>query len=247
MRDIGKNIRLLREEKNLTQDELAEQLFVTRQTVSNYETGRSRPDVEMLVKIAEVLGVDVNTVIYGKEEPPYLRQEKRRFAVGVAVTLILAVLWFWLNPVFKDLKERTYDIVPLVLLHMLGFSSLLMALGWTTMQGSHVFLGAKRLNEEKAKWFRRVTLLLLGIWFGLTMPMMVDLVRLDVTRWQWMKTHTTCSSMDFQLPEPWYTIVWNPVSSALLWGNLKLWGLFPFLGAALWLGDVPKRIKKEEG
>lgn len=41
MRDIGKNIKYLREEKHLTQDQLAERLFVTRQTVSNYETGDS--------------------------------------------------------------------------------------------------------------------------------------------------------------------------------------------------------------
>ena len=45
MRDIGKNIRQLRTAKNMTQDELAEKLFVTRQTVSNYEPGKSRPDV----------------------------------------------------------------------------------------------------------------------------------------------------------------------------------------------------------
>ncbi|HIR10446.1 MAG TPA: helix-turn-helix transcriptional regulator, partial [Candidatus Avoscillospira stercoripullorum] len=38
MRDIGKNIRTLRIRRGLTQDELAEALFVTRQTVSNYET-----------------------------------------------------------------------------------------------------------------------------------------------------------------------------------------------------------------
>ena len=42
MRDIGKNIRDLRQQKHLTQEELAEQLFVTRQTVSNYENGRTR-------------------------------------------------------------------------------------------------------------------------------------------------------------------------------------------------------------
>ena len=46
MRDIGKNIRDLRTRKDMTQDELAEKLFVTRQTVSNYETGKSRPDVD---------------------------------------------------------------------------------------------------------------------------------------------------------------------------------------------------------
>ena len=55
MRDIGKNIRQLRTQKNMTQDELAKKLFVTRQTVSNYETGKSRPDVEMLDRIAQML------------------------------------------------------------------------------------------------------------------------------------------------------------------------------------------------
>ena len=42
MRDIGKNIKQLREGKGMTQEGLAEQLFVTRQTISNYETGGSQ-------------------------------------------------------------------------------------------------------------------------------------------------------------------------------------------------------------
>ena len=41
MRDIGKNIRALRARRGLSQDQLAEALHVTRQTVSNYETGVS--------------------------------------------------------------------------------------------------------------------------------------------------------------------------------------------------------------
>ena len=41
MRDIGKNIRLAREKKGYSQEQLAALLFVTRQTVSNYETGVS--------------------------------------------------------------------------------------------------------------------------------------------------------------------------------------------------------------
>lgn len=241
MRDIGKNIKLLREERNLTQDELAEQLFVTRQTVSNYETGRSRPDVEMLTKIAEVLGTDANTVIYGKE-PERLQREKRKLAVAAGVTLALAVLWFWLEPVFQTHKQATYDTVPLVLLHVLVFHTLLMTVGWTVMQGCHVFLGAKRPKGEWVKWLRRSVLLLLGVWFVLVLPMLVDMVRLEATRWMWVtaENFTSYSSADFVLPEPWYSIVWNPVSSALLWGNLKLWGLFPFLGAGLWLGGFPK-------
>lgn len=42
MANVGKNIRNLRTQKKLTQDELAEKLFVSRQTVSNYENGVSQ-------------------------------------------------------------------------------------------------------------------------------------------------------------------------------------------------------------
>ena len=89
MRDIGKNIRQLRTEMNMTQDELARNLFVTRQTVSNYENGKSRPDVEMLERIADVLHTDMLTVIYGprpKKIPAIV------IAFGVAVLLALLLL-----------------------------------------------------------------------------------------------------------------------------------------------------------
>ena len=83
MRDIGKNIRDLRTKQNMTQDELAEKLFVTRQTVSNYETGRSRPDVEMLTNIAEALNTDPNTLLYGPAPSPNIRRALKQLVPGV--------------------------------------------------------------------------------------------------------------------------------------------------------------------
>ena len=52
MKQIGARIRVLREKQGLTQQELADRLQVTRQTVSNYEIGRSQPDLEMLEQLA---------------------------------------------------------------------------------------------------------------------------------------------------------------------------------------------------
>ena len=75
MRDIGKNIRDLRSKRNMTQDELAEKLFVTRQTVSNYETGKSQPDIDTIVRLAEALQADPNTLIYGIPTPPERKRE----------------------------------------------------------------------------------------------------------------------------------------------------------------------------
>lgn len=106
MRDIGKNIRTLRIRRGLTQDELAEALFVTRQTVSNYETGRSRPDVEMLVNIAQVLEADIHHLLYGLPvEEDRLRNKRRLLAAALAV-ILLPILQAVLTPLSQEAIMR---------------------------------------------------------------------------------------------------------------------------------------------
>lgn len=58
MNNVAKNIKKIRLESGITQEELAEKLFVTRQTISNWENGKSQPDIETLTTLAEVLSVD---------------------------------------------------------------------------------------------------------------------------------------------------------------------------------------------
>lgn len=88
MRDIGKNIRDLRERSNLTQEELAGKLYVTRQTISNYENGRSRPDIDMILKIAETLKVDANALLYGIPVSEDKKKANRKLAIAAAVFLL---------------------------------------------------------------------------------------------------------------------------------------------------------------
>ena len=68
MNRIGKNIKKARSEKGYTQEQLAQKLCVTRNTISNYETGHSNPDIEMLQMLAEALKTDPNTLIYGEKK-----------------------------------------------------------------------------------------------------------------------------------------------------------------------------------
>ena len=49
MNAVAKNLKSIRTQKGYTQDDLAEALHVTRQTVSSWETGRSEPDIGMLI------------------------------------------------------------------------------------------------------------------------------------------------------------------------------------------------------
>ena len=91
MRDIGRNIRCVRVRRGLTQEELAERLHVSRQTVSNYETGRSRPDVDMLLLAAEKLEVDVQVLLYGEPVQTQRRREVYLLLAEGAALLALGV------------------------------------------------------------------------------------------------------------------------------------------------------------
>lgn len=66
MNEVSNNIKKLRQERKMSQEQLAEQLHVTRQAVSNWETGKTQPDIDTLDRLATVFDVSVERVIYGK-------------------------------------------------------------------------------------------------------------------------------------------------------------------------------------
>lgn len=63
MYDLYERLRSLREQRGLTQSEVAEQLFLTRQTISNWENGRTEPDLQSLGRLCALYGVQVCEVI----------------------------------------------------------------------------------------------------------------------------------------------------------------------------------------
>ena len=65
---IGKNLQKLRKQKNMTQEALAEQVGVARQTVAKWETGESVPDLEMAAKLAAVMAVSLDDLTNAPED-----------------------------------------------------------------------------------------------------------------------------------------------------------------------------------
>ena len=169
MQDIGKNIRRLRQSQNMTQDALAEALFVTRQTISNYENGVSRPDVEMLLRIAEVFGVDANTVLYGPPELLALQQARKRFLLRLAAFAAALLAYAATYPYAMQL-QRHYFVMWAYLLRV-GILPLLWFFGaLLLMQALHLWAGLKPLGLPL---LRRVLNLLLAAWVVLVVPMLL--------------------------------------------------------------------------
>ena len=68
--NIGERIMALRKEKNISQLELSKRLNVSRQAVSKWEQGTSSPDTERLIRLAEILGTEVEYLATGTHPEP---------------------------------------------------------------------------------------------------------------------------------------------------------------------------------
>jgi transcriptional regulator with XRE-family HTH domain len=77
---IGTFLKLLRKEKNLTQEQLAEQLGVSNRTVSRWENGNNMPDISLLSEIAEFYDVSIPELIYGERKSENMREEAKEVA-----------------------------------------------------------------------------------------------------------------------------------------------------------------------
>lgn len=65
--DVGKKIKLLRKAENLTQEELANKLNISRVNYTRYETGKVRPDYETLIKIADYFEISLDELFDRKK------------------------------------------------------------------------------------------------------------------------------------------------------------------------------------
>ncbi|MFK8244044.1 ATP-binding cassette domain-containing protein [Leuconostoc mesenteroides] len=65
-------LNMLREKKSLSQEIIAQKLYVSRQSVSKWERGDAEPDIDKLIALADIFGVDLNYLLAGQQSPEEL-------------------------------------------------------------------------------------------------------------------------------------------------------------------------------
>ncbi len=121
LQKIGTFLKEHRKEKELTQEQLAETLNVSRRTVSRWETGSNMPDLDLLVEMADLYQVDLRELLNGerKEEPmdtelketvlqvaKYSSAEKQRATRTVRVYFVLGIVSLIANAIFNMMKKE---------------------------------------------------------------------------------------------------------------------------------------------
>lgn len=81
---VGSFLKMLRREKNLTQEQLAEQLHISGRTVSRWETGSNMPDISLLVELAEFYEVSIPEIIDGERKSETMNEEAKETALKLS-------------------------------------------------------------------------------------------------------------------------------------------------------------------
>ena len=125
---LNENMKALRKNKGLTQEELANRLNVVRQTVSKWEKGLSVPDAEMLQKIADVLESDVSQLlgapIQQNENTDVIAEQLSRINEQLAVK--------------NNRSRKIWKAVGIILAIIIAGQMLLVALGVTAFKSYEV-------------------------------------------------------------------------------------------------------------
>ena len=99
--ELGEKLKQARAAAGLTQEQVAEALLVTRQTISNWENGRTYPDIESVVRLSEVYALSLDELLKGdrkmvehlRESTDIVKSNKKLLAaVGSNVLLLLCML-----------------------------------------------------------------------------------------------------------------------------------------------------------
>lgn len=120
--EISQQIKKYRLKANLSQEDLANQIYVTRQTISNWENNKSYPDINSLLLMSEVFEISLDQLIKGdldKMREEINQQEYVRFHKNSMVLAILFIIILMsLAPLVIFLK--LYGLILWVVLWIIG-------------------------------------------------------------------------------------------------------------------------------
>ena len=232
MRDIGKNIRDMRIAQKMTQEELAAALYVTRQTVSNYETGKSKPDIDTLLRIATALEKDVNVLIYGAPISDDRKDAKKRAIISVVILATLGALYIAVAFVYKKYAMELY-FVPMHFANLTLRPAILFVFGWLLLHITGMLCKWKRPTGKLVRIIRNTLLIFLGIVVLALTPFVVWLMICLIK-----SIATTSVSMTFPAIPVYY-----PFLQVCIYMLLEYPFLCSLFGGLCWLLGIPAHQK----
>ena len=144
--EISKCIKEARQKNNISQESLAEQLGVSRQTISSWETGKSYPDIVSVIKMSDIFNISLDKMLKEDKKLVNNMQEKMdtvKSNKSIIFTILFAIIFFggiYLIQTFVDIPkiDNLYLNIGVLIVFIVGVLTYLF---------SNVYVG-KLLNQK---------------------------------------------------------------------------------------------------
>ena len=163
---MGAFLKELRKERNITQDQLAEKMGVSRRTVSRWETGANMPDMDILIDISDFYETDLREILDGERKNEHMDKEmketvlkvseyesegKKRTAVVVIIYSALGIISLLVN-LIMNMVEMPDTFMTGIMKGMtvaVALGAMILAIVYATGTLAKLYSFKKRLFEKK--------------------------------------------------------------------------------------------------
>ena len=158
--EFHEKLQELRKQKGLTQEELAQALYVSRTAVSKWELGKGYPSIDSLKAIAKFFGVSLDALLSSEQALTIAedenKQTSRHFRTLVFGLLDVSCLLFWILPLFG---QKVGESVQALSLPALAAPTYLIIAYWAVVTIS-VLWGILTLALQRGNWMAWVSIAL---------------------------------------------------------------------------------------
>lgn len=184
--NLGENLINLRKKENISQEELAEKLDVSRQAISKWESGNGYPEMEKIIKLSEIFNCSIDSLIKGniksettdlKEYDKFMLKFGKSISIGIFIILIgvtLFLLYLGTCPDIKNLDEKTIMIGSVLLLIFILLAVpifIINGLKMDSFRKKHSVISNNYTNEEEEKFDKKfaiaiaisISIILIGV------------------------------------------------------------------------------------
>ena len=127
--EIGRKLKEVRMKANLTQEQVAEELFVSRQTISNWENEKSYPDIISIIKLSDLYSISLDELLKGDqkminhldESTNIVKSNKKLIGAIIANVLLFLIMFI----IAGLMPESVYMIASIFCLAIISVAFLL--------------------------------------------------------------------------------------------------------------------------
>lgn len=126
--EIGNKLKKSRLESKLTQEKVAEEIQVSRQTISNWENEKSYPDIVNVIKLSDLYNISLDELLKGDsemlkhlEESTNIVSSNKKLLIAFGINIIFFILFIFFNGV---ISSNNYLIIGAASIGILSISAL---------------------------------------------------------------------------------------------------------------------------